>query len=463
MAGFIQELLEKRAGEQFPLHEAHLNTQMVRVLRTIGFERNYVEAREQYLFDAAGDRYLDLLAGFGAFAVGRNHPKVVAALREVLDADLPSLVQMDVSLLSGLLAEEVLATTPGLDKVFFANSGAEAVEAALKFARYATRRSGVVYCDRGYHGLTFGALSANGDDIFQDGFGPLLPGFARVPFNDLEALERALAGRDVAAFVVEPIQGHGVFMPDADYLPEAARLCRKYGTLFIADEIQTGLGRTGKMWAVEHWGVEPDMITMAKALSGGFVPVGAVALRKDAFDAVFSNMVRAPVHGSTFAKNNLAMAAGLATLRVLREEDLVGNAARLGESILQRFRDMATEFEFLHEVRGKGMMQALVFGPPKSTKLKISWKLLEAAQPGLYCQMITIPLFKKHRILSQTAGHGINVVKFLPPLTLTESDADWLLGSVREVVADTHRGTGAVWDLGKTLAGHALKIRGGRS
>jgi len=162
--------------------------------------------------------------------------------------------------------------------MFFCNSGTEAVEAAMKFARYTTKREKILFCEHGYHGLTMGALSLNGENIFREGFGPLLPGCHSVPFNDLPALEAALSQRDVAAFIVEPIQGKGVNLPDDAYLPEVARLCKQYGTLLVADEVQTGLGRTGKFWAIDHWGVQPDMICMAKALSGGFVPVGGVAI-----------------------------------------------------------------------------------------------------------------------------------------------------------------------------------------
>jgi ornithine--oxo-acid transaminase len=236
-----------------------------------------------------------------------------------------------VSLLAGLLAERLLRFTPGdISKLFFCNSGAEAVEAAIKFSRYTTKRSKILYLEHGFHGLTLGALSLNGEKIFQEGFGLLLPECHPVSFNDLAPLEEALRYRDVAALVFEPIQGKGVNIPSDDYLPEAARLCRTHGTLLVADEIQTGFGRTGKFFAVEHWGVEPDMICMAKALSGGYIPVGAVAMRKPVMDAVFNRMDRAVVHGSTFSKNNLAMAAGLATLQVMEEEKLVEHAAALG-------------------------------------------------------------------------------------------------------------------------------------
>lgn len=463
MASTIIELLKERVGENFSLHEQYMNAQMVKVLKTIGFDRTYVRATGPYLFDDHGDRYLDLLSGYGVFAVGRNHPDIVRVLREVMEAELPGLIQMDVSLLSGLLAERFLATVPGgLDRVFFSNSGTEAVEAAIKFARYATRRPGIVYCEHGFHGLTMGSLSLNGEEIFRDGFGPLLPGTHRIPFNDLDALERALSTQEIAAFIVEPIQGHGVNVPDDSYLPEASRLCAQYGTLFVADEIQTGLGRTGRLWAVEHWGVEPDLLLSAKALSGGFVPVGAVAMRAHVFDAVFSSMVRAPIHGSTFSKNNLAMAAGIATLDVIQQENLVQNAAKIGEGILDDLRAMVDRYAFIKEVRGKGMMQAIEFAAPDRLKHKTAWRLLDAAQKGLFSQLVTVPLFKRHRILSQTAGHDLPVVKFLPPLVLDESDREWIVSAVEDVIADTENVGGAIWELGKNLASAALRAKAGR-
>nr|BAL55587.1 ornithine--oxo-acid transaminase [uncultured Gammaproteobacteria bacterium] len=433
---------------------------MVKVLKTIGYDRVYTKAQGPYLYDDQGNEYLDLLSGFGVFALGRNHPKVKAALLEVLADDLPDLVQMDVSLLAGLLAQKLIQNTPEpLTRVFFCNSGAEAVEAAIKFARYTTGRSRILYCHHAFHGLTMGALSLNGEPIFRQGFGPLLPDCEAVPFNDLKALERALQERETAAFIVEPIQGKGVNLPADDYLPEAARLCRKYGALFVADEVQTGLGRTGRLWAVEHWGVEPDMLLMAKALSGGFVPVGAVAMTARIMDKVFNRMDRAVVHGSTFSKNNLAMAAGLAFFTVLEEEDLIANAARQGQALLEGLSALVDKYEFLQEVRGKGLMLALEFGKPQSFKLKAAWSLLETANKGLFSQMITIPLFKRHRILSQVAGHGMNVVKFLPPLVIGAKDVAWIVNACDQVLADCHQVPGAIWDLGKTLAGHALKAK----
>lgn len=454
----IANLLTEHATDKFELYEQYLNNQMVRVLKTIGYDRHYKRALGQYLYDQDGTEYLDLLSGFGVFAIGRNHPTVIDALKETLTLEMPNLVQLDVSILSGLLGREILKTTPdNLDKIFFCNSGTEAVEAAIKFARYTTKRDKIVYCEHGYHGLTMGALSLNGENIFREGFGSLLPNCSAVPFNDIEALERALSGKDVAAFIVEPVQGKGVNVPDDNYLPEVERLCKKYGTLFVADEVQTGLGRTGKFWACEHWGVQPDMICMAKALSGGFVPVGAVAMTHKIMDTVYNRMDRAVVHGSTFAKNNMAMAAGLATLHVMEQEKLVENSMTVGTDIINSLNALAPKYEFLKEARGKGMMIAIEFHTPKSLTLRAGWTMIEAANKGLFCQMITIPLFKEQHILTQVAGHGMNVVKLLPPLNLTQKDRDHIVSSFDKTIADTHKISGAIWDLGKNLAGHALK------
>ena len=455
----IAGLFAQREADRYQLHSRYLNEQMVRVLRTIGYDVGFCKGQGQYLYDREGHRYLDLLSGFGVFAIGRNHPTVRDALKSALDADLPNLVQLDVPTLAGVLAGRLLEYTPYLDKVFFANSGAEAVEAAIKFARGATGRQGIVHCDHAFHGLTYGALSLNGDDTFRAGFGPLLPDCVSIPFNDLASLEKALSSRNVAAFIVEPIQGKGVNLPSDDYLKSAAELCRKYGTLFVADEIQTGLGRTGRFLAIEHWGVEPDMVLLAKGLSGGQVPIGAVLTRKFIFEKIFNRMDRAVVHGSTFAKNDLAMVAGIATLDVIEAEGLVASAARKGERIMAALNQMIPRYELLHDVRGKGLMIGVEFGPPKSLTLKASWNIVETASSGLFCQLIAIPLFKDHKILTQVAGHASHTIKLLPPLTISVEDCDWIINAFDAVIAASHRVPGAVWSLGKTLVGHALRAR----
>ena len=462
----LLQQLEARAAENFSLHERHLNSPFVKVLKTIGFDRRYVRAEGQYLFDQQGDRYLDLLSGFGVFALGRNHPTIKRALHDALEADLPNLVQLDAPLLPGLLAERLLERIPGQECVFFCNSGTEAVEAAIKMVRAATRKKRILCCEHAFHGLTLGSLSLNGDPIFRDRFEPLLADVTRVPWNDLAALERALRAGDVAAFIVEPVQGKGVNLPavhgtTSNYLAEAARLCRKHGALFVADEVQTGLGRTGRFLAIEHYGVEPDLVLLAKALSGGFVPVGAVVGKRFIFDKLFDRMERAVVHGSTFGKNNLAMAAGLASLAVLDEEQLVERAKTRGDNLLRRLGALVSKYELLKEVRGQGLMLALEFGPPKSLRLKTAWTLLEAANKGLFCQTVIIPLFKQHRILSQVAGHDMCVIKLLPPLCISAEDEDWIVDAFDKVLAQCHELPGAAWDLATTLTKNTFKAQAG--
>jgi len=444
----IRELLEARAGEDYELYARTINPQFMRVLKTIGFDRVWARGEGQYLYDQDGTRFLDVLGGFGMFNVGRNNPRVRAALVETLELETPGSVQLGVSLLPGLLGEELLKRTPPrLARVLFTSSGTEAVEAALKLGRAATGRSRVLSAVHGFHGLTLGALSANGGPHFVERFGPLLPGFAHIPFGDLDALEQELRGEDVALFILEPIQGHGVYLPPAGYLEEAQELCRRYGTLFAVDEVQTGFGRTGKLFAFEHWGLEPDLVTVAKSLSGGYVPVGALLMAEHVYDGVFDSLEHSVSHGSTFAPNDLAMAAGLATLRELDEARLVESAARLGQLLLERTEVLAAAHDVVREARGLGLMWALEFAEPDAGSL--SWRVMERMHTGLFAQLVGVPLFTKHHILSQVAGHDLPVLKGLPPLVLSEQDIDDFATALDDVIGKAGRPT--------RIAGMALR------
>ena len=432
----IRELLEARTGEEYELYARTINPQFMRVLKTIGFDRVWTRAEGQYLYDLDGN----LLGGFGMFNVGRNNPRVRAALVEALELETPGSVQLGVSLLPGLLAEELLKRTPGrLARVLFTSSGTEAVEAALKLGRAATGRSRVLSTVHGFHGLTLGALSANGGPHFVERFGPLLPGFSQVPFGDLDALERELGSEEVALFLLEPVQGHGVYLPPAGYLEGAQELCRRYGTLFAVDEVQTGFGRTGKLFAFEHWGLTPDLVTVAKSLSGGYVPVGALLMAQPVYDAVFDSLEHSVSHGSTFAPNDLAMAAGLATLRELDDAGLVERAAQLGRLLFERTEPLVESHDVVCEVRGLGLMWAMEFAEPEAGSL--SWRVMERMQTGLFAQLVVIPLFTKHHILSQVAGHDLPVLKGLPPLVLSEDDIDDFATALDDVVAKAGRPT----------------------
>jgi ornithine--oxo-acid transaminase len=468
--GFLS-WLDAQQGRQYELHENHVNPAFVKMIRTIGFDKNYVRGQGEWLFDSDGHRYLDLLTGWGMFALGRNHPRVRAILEDVLSRDMPNLVRMDCSLLAGLVAEKLTnharaesgasLRSANLSRVFFCNSGTESIEGAVKFARCYTRKPRVLFCDHAFHGLTMGSLSLNGSEFFRERFGELMPGTAKIPFNDLGALEEALHARDVAAFVVEPVQGKTCEVVADGFLSEASRLCRKAGALLVADEVQCGLGRTGKWFAYQHWpGVEPDIVCVAKALSGGYVPVGAVITSPRIMDSVFDSMEHCVIHSNTFGQNDLAMAAALATLHVMEEDQLPARATRLGENAIARLREIGRTCPFVYEVRGKGLMFGIDFRRPEgSLKLRAAWDALHLLNEGVFSQTVIVPLMHEHRILAQVAGFHTELIKFLPPLTIGEEALDYFLSAMRKVLDDLQRVPGSAWDTVLTLArGAAAQI-----
>lgn len=451
----LNALLDTRAGSGFELYSRYLNPALPRALHAIDFQRRYVRGEGAYLYDDRGRRYLDALAGFGVFAFGRNHPEVRRALHDLLDRELADMVQLDTPLLPGLLAERLLAYAPGLDRAYFSNSGTESVEAALKFARYVTKRPTVVYCDHGFHGLTAGSLSVNGSADFRRGFAPLLPD-AKVALGDLDALRRRLRRGDVAAFLVEPVQGKGVHLPPPGFLAAAQELLRSHGALLICDEVQTGVGRTGRFFAYEHEGVQPDIVTVAKALSGGFVPVGATLARDDIFRRVYASMDRALVHDSTFGAGALAMTAALAALAVVEDEGLVARAEQIGQRLLGGLRDLVDRHGIAAQVRGRGLMVGIEFTRPDSGAARATWSVLRAARRGLYAQSVVVALFQRHRLLTQVSGDHIEVIKLIPPLTIGDEELTWILSAFDAVFADLARGPAVAWELLATLARQSL-------
>jgi ornithine--oxo-acid transaminase len=456
----LDALLGEARGRNFDLYEEHVNPVFAKVLRTIGFNRSWVRGENAHLWDEEGRKYLDLLSNWGVFNFGRKHPTIRDAMRQVIDSDFPGWIGFDAPPLGALLARELKARMPNeLDHVYFGNSGTEAVEAAIKFARAATRRPGIVHLKKAFHGLTTGALALNGEENFRRGFGPLLPGAsAEVLLGDLEGLERELSRRDVAAFVLEPIQGKGVNIATDDYLLGAQELCRKYGTLLVADEVQSGMGRTGRFLA-SSWveGFDPDMVCLSKALSGGYVPVGATLMRKSVYEATYDDMNRAIVHACTFGMGNLAMAAGLAALQVLDDEKLEERARDLGARFSVELEAMRPRFEFLGEVRQRGLMIGIEFKRPDSLGLRAGWSMVHKMDRNLFAQAIVIPLLDDHGILTQVAGHNMDVVKLLPPLTISDDDVDWFIRSFEDVMEKLHRFPGPAWEVLKKLGKHALK------
>lgn len=459
-------LLKQREREALDLQERYINPSYAAVLRTIGFDARYVRGEGAYLWDDKGNRYIDCLGGYAVFNVGRNHPVVRDALRQAMEMDLPNLPGIGTFRVSGLLAEQLVQIAPGreLNTVFFASGGAEAVDAAIKHARIATGRNGVVYCERGYHGLTMGALAVNGNHEFREGFGEMLRNTHEIPFNDLGALEAELKKGDIAAFIVEPIQGKGVNMPGENYLRDAQALCRKHGALMIVDEIQTGFGRTGKMFACEHFGAgrhdgawEPDIMVVAKGMSGGYVPVSAVICKRAIHSKVFSSMNHCSKIQTTFGQNDLAMVAGLATLHVLREEKIVENAAEIGAYLKDQLKQKLAKFQMVKDIRGEGLMIAVEFGRPTNLGLRAGWDLLHKIDASLFCQAIVMPLMADHHILAQVAGHRLDVIKLIPPLVLNKTDADEIADAFVATVGACHQFPGPAWEVGKKLSAAAMK------
>jgi ornithine--oxo-acid transaminase len=455
----VREILANRVGEEMALNNRYLNQQMGRIVRTVGFDRVWTSGEGAHLIDSEGRRYLDLFGGHGVFAIGRNHPEVVAAMEDVLEARTANLPQLGVTLLSGVLAEQLLARAPAsVGAMMPANTGAEAVEGAIKVARAATGRPRILYAEGAFHGLTLGALSLNGNPEFREGFGPLVPGCNVVPFGDLDALERELQARDVAAFLIEPIQGKGVNLPPQGYLENAQGLCREAGTLFVCDEVQTGVGRTGRLLALEHWGLQPDMICLSKALSGGFIPIGAVLVSRPAFERVFDRMKRAVRHGSTFGGNDLAAAAALATLRALEREDLIVRAERMGALLLELTTPLVERYEVVRDVRGMGLMWGIELGPPDGGRWSV-WNAIERTQPGVFSQLVTVPLFHDHRIFCQVAGRRMNVIKALPALVIEESEIRRFAAALEEVIAGAEHVSRAMMRLGWRTARRVSRER----
>ena len=435
----------------------HVNPQWVKLLGLLQMNVSYGRCSGTELFTADGRRILDFLSGYCVHNTGHNHPAILAALKDELDKSGPVMLQSNVPELAGELAERLVKlASGGLSKVFFASSGSEGVETAIKFARAYTGRVGLLSCDRAFHGLTCGALSLMTGEYWRKGFGPLLPETATVAFGDLASLEKELASKRYAAFFVEPIQGEGgIRVPPADYLKQAQDLCRRYGTLFVADEVQSGMFRTGPFLASHHFAIKPDMVVLAKALSGGLVPVSAVLMSDAIHSAVFSSFKRSIVHASTFSENSLSMRAGLATLDVLEGEKLGERATELGRELEQRLNDALAGYEMVKAVRGKGLLLGIEFTAPRSVLLRAPFEGFAQVHPAMFGQILVMNLFREGGILTQICGNDFMVLKAAPPLVTTSSQIGEFVSAVRNVVELAHH-PGAFWSQALGMARRAI-------
>jgi ornithine--oxo-acid transaminase len=459
--GVVAEAIA-RTDETLELAARHLDPSLVDVLRILGFDEQYTTAEGSYLYDDAGRAYLDFHTGEGFASLGHNNPGVREVLQATLAANLVDGVQLHYSVLAGMLAEALSQRLPqGLDAVFFASTGAEAVDSAMKFARAATGRPRLISCDDSFHGVTLGPLSLVGDEFFKEGFGPLLPGCERVPFGDLERLEAELRSRDVAAFIVEPIQGRMVTIAPEGYLQAAQALCRRYGTMFILDEVQTGLGRTGRWFALEHWALEPDFVLVGKALSGGYMPIAAMVTSREIYQRAVGTLERSYVHQSTFGRNRLSAAAGLATMRIIERDGLIEQVAQRSTTLLDGLAELQQRYEMIREIRGRGLMIGIELCAPKSRVARLNWRLIHMASEGLFPQLIVIPLHRDHGVITMAAGKN-DVIKLLPPLTLSDQEAHSFLAALDAVLADCHGAASKNWSVVRDIATATLTRRGKR-
>ena len=441
-----------KAESVCPSYSECVNPQWVRLLDILEMNVSYEKCLGAELFTANGDRILDFLSGYCVHNTGHNHPRIVRALVEELSQNGPNMLQSHVPEMAGDLAEKLCARAGGgLTKVFFCSSGSEGVETAIKFARAKTKRAGLLYAEDAFHGLTCGALSLMAGTSWGKGFGPLLPGTQAVPFGDLDALAEQLKTKKFAAYIVEPIQSEGgIRVPDPGYLKQAQELCHKYGTLFVLDEVQTGMYRTGRFLAGHHFAVQPDMVILAKALSGGLIPVGAVLMTEAVYQSVYHSLDRAIVHTSTFSENGLAMRAGLATLQVLEDENLGERATTMGELLRARLLETLSGYEMVKAVPGLGMLNGIEFKAPSSLTLRMAYEAFLRVHPGLFGQMVVMRMFKSEHILTQICGNNFMVLKVAPPLVVTEDQLEDFVAAIQRVIEVVHSS--------KTFWGDALAL-----
>ncbi len=422
------------------LYSEHVNPQWVRLLNVLQMNVRYESCGGVELRTADGRTILDFLSGYCVHNAGHNHPAIVEAVKAELDRRGPGMLQSHVPELAGELAAKLCERAGGrMKKAFFASSGSEGVESAIKFARAKTGRQGLLSAKGAFHGLTCGALSLMDDPFWKAGFGPMLEGVETIPFGDAAALEEKLATRKFAAYIVEPIQAEsGIRLPPEGYWKKAQELCKRYGTLLVMDEVQTGMYRTGRFLAAHHYGVEPDMVVMAKALSGGLVPVSAVLMTDEIYEAVYGSLKRSIIHTSTFSENSLAMRAGLASIETLERERLGERAREMGEYLRRRLREAVGGYEMVRDVRGEGQLSGIEFQAPKKLSLRLPFEAFLAIHPGMFGQVVVMRLFRDHGMLTQICGNNFLVLKAAPPLVVKQEQVDAFVDAARQVVDLMH-------------------------
>lgn len=419
-------------------YERHVNPAFIKLLGTLGYGRVFARAEDVWIWDHEGRRYLDCLAGFGSVNLGHNHPRLVERLQRHLQSQALNLCHTGPSLWTADLAALLARLLPEpLTVSLFSSSGAEGVEAGMKLARAATQRLAFLSCTGGFHGTNFGSLSVMGADRMRQPFEPLLAECVRIPFGQISDLEAALSSRRFAAFVVEPLQSEaGVVLPPSGYLAAAQELCRRFGTLLVLDEVQTGLGRTGTLFAQGAEGFVPDVIVLAKALGGSLAPIAATVTSAAIHGRAYGSAGRFDLHSSTYGGNALSCVAALETLKIIDEQQLVANSAERGGQMLAALRTRLAGHPLVREVRGRGLLIGIELGPTDSGWWNRACPLLvEMLSKKVFGQWIALRLLERG-ILCQPAAHQWNVLKLEPPLTINAEHQEQILTSVTEVLEE---------------------------
>lgn len=435
----LDDGLKLTQKELHSLYKRYVNPGLATLLGMLNFDQRYVRAEGVYVWDESGKQYLDFLGGFGALNFGHNHPRINAAVQDV--ADLPNLLQASLGPLSAVLAHNLAQITPGdLCRTFFCNSGAEAVEGALKLAKAASGKKRIIYCESSFHGKTMGALSVTGRDKYQTPFQPLVPYCEAVPFGETTALEEKLQAGDVAAFIVEPIQGEGgIRIPPRGYLTEVRRICGKYAAYLVVDEIQTGFGRTGRVFACEDEGIIPDIMCIGKSLGGGVMPLAAFTTTDKIWDLAFGGFEKCQIHTSTFGGNTRASAAGIAAIQIMVDDDLAAQARDKGAYLLNRLRQVQDKYpSLIKEVRGKGLLVGIEFNQLAEGLLdKITGGRLNQIAGEYLGALVAGELLNKGIITAYTLNNP-NVIRFEPPLVVSEEHLDRMVDALEDIFKHYH-------------------------
>lgn len=427
----LKKVFELNRAQVKENHKKYLNPVLTKMMGTLNFDKQYVKAKGTKVWDSDGNEYLDFLGGYGALSLGHNPEEVTIAIKEVLDKKFPNILQASIGTVSAALAQLLAEITPGeLRHSFFTNSGTESVEGALKTARAASGKKVILSTIGAFHGKTFGSLSASGREKYKKPFEPLLQNFEQIPFGDTETLEKRLKKKDVAAFIVEPIQGEaGVIVPPLGYLKKVRQICDEYETILIMDEVQTGFGRTGRLFACDYEKIAPDIMALSKAIGGGVMPLGAFICNDKIWNLAYGNMEKCTLHTSTFGGNALACAAGIASINTIIQKNLSKEAEQKGSYFLKRLNGLKSKYDIIKEVRGKGLLIGIEFMQPEGLIKKIAGNVVYEYLASL----ISGILFNEYRIITAYTLNNPNVIRLEPPLIVSMQEIDRVVDALDEI------------------------------